>query len=294
MGIVITDSAFEQVVALVADPSWHCWQRGPSPSLGVGTVQLALAFELQQHGVDKQSASSRVCYTATMPDTARHDAPQPGDLEIRHTLTVRDVEVLFANAGVQRSHRHVLRLCQSAMLDAVKIPGGPSGEEWYVAPASVPKAIGDLKQIDAQRARRGALQPAAAEPVAVENPPTINPDAASHTVPQRDASDMKNNTEEGESQPAAARYGVTDLDIYEHPYVKRLEATVDKLEAKYDAQVRRTEEIQLTGQKQLLELQRMTAVGQSQTLADFMLKAKDWILGPGDPERREADTPPMV
>jgi len=87
-----------------------------------------------------------------MTDTARHDAPQPD--EVRHTLTVRDVESLLANAGVQRSHRHVLRLCQSGMLDAVKIPGGPSGEEWYVAPASVPKAIGDLKQIDVQRARR--------------------------------------------------------------------------------------------------------------------------------------------
>ena len=229
-----------------------------------------------------------------MPDTARHDAPQPGEAETRHTLTVRDVERHFATAGVQRSHRHVLRLCQSGMLDAVKIPGGPSGEEWYVAPASVPKAIGDLKQIDAQRARRGAPRPTAADPVAVANPRTTAPDTATHAEPQRDVSDMKDNTEEGESQPAAARYGVTDLGIYEHPYVKRLEATVDKLEAKYDAQVRRTEEIQLTGQKQLLELQRMTAVGQSQTLADFMLKAKDWILGPGETERPETNTPPTA
>ena len=37
---------------------------------------------------------------------------------------------------------------------------------------------------------------------------------------------------------------------------------------------------------------RMTAVGNSQTLADFMLKAKDWILGP----RKEPDseTPPTT
>src|SRR5438477_12583166 len=101
-----------------------------------------------------------------MSDTARHDAPQPDDL--RHTLTVREVEALLANAGVQRSHRHVLRLCQSGMLDAVKIPGGPSGEEWYVAPASVPKAIGDLKQIDAQRARRSAPQQAVRGHVSLE------------------------------------------------------------------------------------------------------------------------------
>ena len=60
-----------------------------------------------------------------MTDTeiARHVAPERDD--VRHTLTVRDVEKLFADASVQRSHRHVLRLCQSGMLDAVRIPGTP-------------------------------------------------------------------------------------------------------------------------------------------------------------------------
>ena len=214
-----------------------------------------------------------------MPDTARHDAPQPDDA--RHTLTVREVEALLARAGVQRSHRHVLRLCQSGMLDAVKIPGGPSGEEWYVSPASVPKAIGDLKQIDAQRARRSPTQPATSEHNAAEISRTNDHDIAGRSAAQRDTSDTKNNDDREVTDPAAARHGAADHDIYQHPYVKRLEATVEKLEAKYDAQVRRTEEIQLNGQKQLLELQRMTAVGQSQTLADFMLRAKDWVLGPG-------------
>jgi hypothetical protein len=70
--------------------------------------------------------------------------------------------------------------------------------------------------------------------------------------------------------------------------VKKLEERCDKLESKYDAQVRRTEEIQLKAQQQLVELQRMTTIGQNQTLADFMLKAKDWILGPAaTPENRE-------
>ena len=62
-----------------------------------------------------------ICQTALMSDIPRHDAPQPDD--VRHTLTVRDVERVLAEAGVQRSHRHVLRLCQSGMLDAVTIPG---------------------------------------------------------------------------------------------------------------------------------------------------------------------------
>ena len=80
-----------------------------------------------------------------------------------------------------------------------------------------------------------------------------------------------------------SRHVTMDLDIYEHPYVKRRQVQVDKLEKKYDDQVRRTEEIQINSQKQKTELQRMTAIGQSQTLAHFMLKAKEWLLGDAAP-----------
>jgi hypothetical protein len=223
-----------------------------------------------------------------MSDIPRHDAPQPDDL--RHTLTVREVEVMFANAGVQRSHRHVLRLCQSGMLDAVKIPGGPSGEEWYVAPVSVPKAIGDLKQIDAQKARRSAAQPDTSDDVAAEAVLEINTDTSRHDAPRPGTSEPIIQEDTGTPEPVAARHAATEHDIYDHPYVKRLEERVDKLEAKYDAQVRRTEEIQIKSQAQLVELQRMTAVGQSQTLADFMLKAKDWLIGQGsETERKGGD-----
>src|SRR5438105_8611493 len=101
-----------------------------------------------------------------MPDPARHGAPQPD--EVRHTLTIREVETMLAEAGVQRSHRHVMRMCQTGMLDASKFPGGPSGDEWRITQASVPKAIGDLKQIDELRARRSPSQPAVSEHVALE------------------------------------------------------------------------------------------------------------------------------
>lgn len=227
-----------------------------------------------------------------MPDTARHVAPQPDD--VRHTLTVREVETMLANAGIQRSHRHVLRLCQSGMLDAVKIPGGPSGEEWYVAPASVPKAIGDLKQIDAQRARRTTTQPDVARHDVAELSQFIDTDAARQSVPQHAVPEPKNVDVKGETQHDVARHAATDHDVFEHPYVLKLEKRIESLEGKYEAQVRRTEEIQLKGTQQLLDLQRMTAVGQSQTLADFMLKAKDCILGSGDAERKPSDPTPST
>ena len=94
----------------------------------------------------------------------------------------------------------------------------------------------------------------------------------------------------------------TDLDIYEHPYVKRLENQVEKLEVKYEAQVRRTEDIQQRSQERLMELQRMTTIGQSKTLADFMLQARNWLTGSATdessisaarPESGSAKEPPV-
>jgi hypothetical protein len=233
-----------------------------------------------------------------MQDTASPSAPEPavaGHGELRHTLTVHDVEAALVAAGVPRSHRQVVRYCETGLLDAVKVPG-PTGAQWYVSPASLPKAIGDLKQWEAQRGR-GASKPDMSDPVALEKARNGNADTASHSTPQPAVSETETSQKGSATELAMARHGITELDIYEHPYVKRLEERNDKLEAKYEAQVRRTEEIQLKSQEQLLELQRMTAVGQSQTLADFMLKAKDWMLGGGSqPETREArqgvDNPP--
>lgn len=213
-----------------------------------------------------------------MPDTPSQSAAQHA--AARHTLSVREVETLLTQAGVQRSHRHVLRLCQSGMLDAVKIPGGPSGDEWYVAPASVPKAIGDLRQIDERRERRSAPEPAMAHTVAAESERVFAPDTARHSTPEPAATVAVAIDNPTPPEPDMARHGATDLDVYDHPYVKRLERQVEKLEAKYEAQVRRTEEVQLKAHDKLVELQRMTTIGQSKTLADFMLQAKNWLVGP--------------
>ncbi|MCG3777198.1 MAG: hypothetical protein JW395_4074 [Nitrospira sp.] len=62
----------------------------------------------------------------------------------------------------------------------------------------------------------------------------------------------------------------------------------------YLGQVRRTEDIQLKSQERLVDLQRMTTIGQSKTLADFMLNAKQWLIGPAPSEQpQEGDRPSM-
>lgn len=241
----------------------------------------------------------------TEQDMARHGAPHPDANDQRHTLSISDVETALAAAGVPRSRRQVIRYAETGMLDGVKVPG-PSGEQWYIAPASVPKVIGDLKQWEAQR-EHGTLRqtpsdhdtpsqplntapdmtghdtprPTASDHDTHESARPSDPDTAGHGAPRQAMSDEKTSPNASETRPDTARPSLTELDIFEHPYVKKLEAQVDKLEGKLDAQVRRTEEIQTNNQKALIELQRMIAVGQSETLANFMLKAKDWMLGRG-------------
>src|SRR5215467_12745910 len=86
----------------------------------------------------------------SMSDTASHGTPKLDTGELRHTMPIQDVERELVAAGVPRSRRQIIRYCETAMLDAVKVPG-PTGPQWYVSPASLPKAIGDLKQWEAQR-----------------------------------------------------------------------------------------------------------------------------------------------
>ena len=123
-----------------------------------------------------------------MPDIARlsptlsdHDGP-------RHTLSLPDVEAQLLAAGVPRSHRHVQRMCESGMLDAVKIPGA-CGNEWVVAPQSLPKAIADFARFQDRRDRHSAPQRAMSGHGAPELSPDINPDTAGYSAPQRATSD---------------------------------------------------------------------------------------------------------
>lgn len=145
------------------------------------------------------------CYTASMEVTASHSSPQPDNVELRHTLSVHDVEAALVAAGVPRSHRQVVRYAETAMLDAVKVPG-PTGAQWYISPASLPKVIGDLKQWEAQRARQSAPQQDTSDFVRVEKTLSSNSDMASHGEPKPAVSEKEKSQKGSETEPAMTRY----------------------------------------------------------------------------------------
>jgi len=140
-----------------------------------------------------------------MQDAAGHSSPQLDNGELRHTLSVHEVGAALVAAGVPRSHRQVIRYCETAMLDAVKVPG-PTGAQWYVSPSSLPKVIGDLKQWEAQRARHSSPHEDTSHHVELEKARNSNSDTASHGAPQPAMAETETSQKGSETEPDMARY----------------------------------------------------------------------------------------
>jgi len=118
-----------------------------------------------------------------MPDAASHGTPQHDNDGLRHTMSLKEVEAALLAAGVPRSHRHIVRLCQSGAFDAAKRPGA-TGDEWFIAPQSVPKVIGDLRAIEEARARHSQPEHATSGHVSQEKFHNHDTDAAGQSTPQ--------------------------------------------------------------------------------------------------------------
>jgi len=140
-----------------------------------------------------------------MSDTASYGAPQHDHDGLRHTMSLKEVEAQLLAAGVPRSHRHIVRLCKSGAFDADKRPGG-SGDEWFVAPQSVPKVIGDLRAIEEARARHSVPQHAMSGHVTPMKSNSSSTDAARHDAPQRAASETETREEESVTLHDTSRY----------------------------------------------------------------------------------------
>jgi hypothetical protein len=223
----------------------------------------------------------------TEPDTAGLGSARPPVDRARYQIALNEVARRFIYAGLPRSEKTLRRYCTQGKLDAVQSDGPTSREQWYVRESSIAPLIGELLQIHGQTdmAGHGAAVPDIVQHETKENPAETGTDAAVLGSAMPDIVEPAPDKEVPDRSPAFDR--ALALEIFEHPYVKKLEDRIDRLETKYEAQVRRTEEIQLKAQERLVELQRMTTIGQSKTLADFMLQAKNWIVG-GEPHDEPA------
>lgn len=234
---------------------------------------------------------------ATGGDLPRQVATSPDE----YTLTIEDALVRYEHAGHPRTARSIQRYCANGELDCLR-QQTTFGDKFRITPASVARHIAQIVELASATSSDQTRQVATSRdtipmhstgsdiattsidtprPVATgRDTPAPQPVVVDQALP---SSGMTQSSLPGAIEKDAGEIrvekGSPDFDIYEHPYVKKLEARCSSLEEKYDNQVRRTEEIQIRSQEQLIELQRMVQVGQSETLANFFLKAKDSLFG---------------
>ena len=190
-----------------------------------------------------------------MPDTSRPVASQYDPQ--RHTLTIAEVEAQLLAAGVPRTRRHVQRLCLNGSFDAARL--GPNSD-WFIAPNSVEKVIGDLRALDQQRERRIATQRDTTQHVASEITTKSGPDTTRQDATQRDMSRHENREEQPATPSDTSRHVATEVAAtsYVAQLEKRLEEKDDTIKFLQEELVDRRTQISgmkaiIDGQRQLLE-----------------------------------------
>ena len=216
-------------------------------------------------------------------DLSRQVATNP---DSEYTLSIEEAAARYEHAGHPRTDRTIQRYCKKGHLDCRRLET-QFGEKYVISPVSVAKHIAYIEEVRPVATERDVSRHVAT-PNPNENPdderrqgPPTGPDRSRQVAPQAVSENQEDperhslSTSRDLSRPVA-----TDIDIFEHPYVKRLESEVEKWQGKYGEQVQRTQEVLEASNRNLMELQRTTAVANSQTLADFILKAGRFLRSP--------------
>ena len=135
-----------------------------------------------------------------MSDTARHDATRRDDV---HTLSLRELEALIAQAGIVISRRQIMRHCKSGTFDAIKIPARNNIEEWFIAPGCVEKGVADIRALRQLRERHDATRRHMSQTDEQKN---TQRDAFGHDATRPDMTETEREAINTPTQPATSRY----------------------------------------------------------------------------------------
>jgi hypothetical protein len=185
-------------------------------------------------------------------DMSRHVATTP---DSDFTLTIDEALDQYARAGLPRTPRSLQRYCAKGHLDCRRMET-PFGEKYMISPASVAKHIAYIEEVRPVATGRDESRHAATSVA----PPESHDESPKEPATTTDLSRHLATT--------------NDLAIFEHPYVKRLEAEVDEFKSKYEKQVRRTEDILEDANKRLVEMAQAGQIAGSKTLAEYLIAAK--------------------
>jgi hypothetical protein len=185
-----------------------------------------------------------------MPDApARPAAPLE---ESAYTVSIEAAADRYAEAAFPRPIRRLQKYCARGDLECRKVETA-SGEKYLITPESIERHIAYIKETAGRAQAR--------------------PGASGRTTETSQETDLKGDASEHAPTRPDASHSM-DLNIFEHPYVKRLEKEIDEYKGKYEHQVRRTEQVLENANARLIELQQANAIASSETLAKYMLDAR--------------------
>jgi len=160
-------------------------------------------------------------------------------------VTVEEAVAIFRTRGLPRHIRTIQKYCarkKGRALNCYQVPT-ENGIRYMIEKGSIDRFIADATE----QVPLGGLE-----------------DAVTHDPAPEPQSDIK-------EERSAAQSG---LDVFEHPYVKRLEDQVGKLEVKNDHLQTTVQNVLEQANERLIELQKANAVAQSETLGTFLLEAE--------------------
>jgi hypothetical protein len=196
-------------------------------------------------------------------DLSRQDATTR---DSDYTLTIDEALARYDHAGHPRTARSVQRYCASGHLDCRRLET-QFGEKYLITESSVAKHIAYIEEVRPTASGRDRSRLVATDVVREVSHEEVRPEAATGgDLSRRVATSVaRENIDDSPLQPAStsrdgSRQVASDVDIFEHPYVKKLEAEVEKWQGKFEDQVQRTQEVLVSSNQNLMELQRTTTV----------------------------------
>jgi hypothetical protein len=210
------------------------------------------------------------------------------------TLTIPAALALYEAAGIPRNPRSIQRYCAKKILSSRRLDEGID-QTYLISRASVERHIRYIKEVTPPTSRD--LPRLVATPVAPQDKDdTLRQETTTSDEPRQDptpvAAQNKDDTprQKETAPPDLSRQVATDFSIFEHPYVKRLEAEVEEFKGKYEKQIRRTEDVLEASNERLVAMAQSGQIANSETLAKYLLALKTLPPSPADhSDPRDAD-----
>lgn len=161
--------------------------------------------------------------------------PETADL-----VTVEEAVEIFRERGLPRHMRTIQKYCSrktGRVLESYQVPT-ENGIRYMIERASIDRFIGDA----AMQAPTGKLE--------------------------------NENIAEPTNREVVSAPTVDQIDIFEHPLVKRLEGQVERLESRNEQLQANIQNVLEQANERLVELQKAAAVAQSESLGKFLLESE--------------------